>query len=234
MAGYALPSDIAREYLAQLDAAERAELIEHISSMLAESPYELRRAREAPVDAPPPADAPPSADAPSADAAPLPLISLTRTFALDDDPRAAIAINDAHRNADVGEDDLWSIDQVRTVLPRQYKYPVPTFAPRRWPTAKPTTQSEYNVRFQAEYPEVASILPISNVVVAGGAGGGVVAELAAEHVVAAATIGVVVAAASPDGVAVAAEDQIDRAVAIIVDCVAKLRKVSQQFNIGGI
>jgi cysteine desulfurase len=30
------------------------------------------------------------------------------------------------------------------------------------------------------------------------------------------------------------EDQIDRAVAIIVDCVAKLRKVSQQFNIGGI
>jgi hypothetical protein len=48
-------------------------------------------------------------------------------------------------------------------------YTAQTFAPRPWPVPKPVSQTEYSKRFAAEFPEVASILPMRNVVVAGGA-----------------------------------------------------------------
>jgi hypothetical protein len=90
---------------------------------------------------------------------------------LEDDPRAAIAVNNAHRRADVPDgagSDLYPIEQVCALLPRQYKYPVQTFAPQHWPTATPITQAEYDNRFAAEFPEIAHILPLDNIVVAGG------------------------------------------------------------------
>jgi hypothetical protein len=91
---------------------------------------------------------------------------------LTDDPLAALAENDRYRRADVAdgpESGLWTVDQWAAAVPRQYKYVVQTLAPRHWPTATPLGQAEYTRRFAAEFPEVASILPIENVYVAGGA-----------------------------------------------------------------
>lgn len=90
-------------------------------------------------------------------------------LALTDDPLEALAENDRHRRADGPESGLWTVDQWAAAVPRQYKYVVQTLAPRHWPTATPLGQAEYNRRFATEFPEVASILPIENVYVAGGA-----------------------------------------------------------------
>jgi hypothetical protein len=103
---------------------------------------------------------------------PQPLTDLSRTLTLDDDPFAALAVNDAHRHAAASDGptaDLWSVDQLSACLPRQYTYPVPTFAPRHWASLAPVAQSAYTKRFTSEFPEVMSILPIENVVVCGGA-----------------------------------------------------------------
>ncbi|MCE7958498.1 MAG: hypothetical protein DYH06_11265 [Acidobacteria bacterium ACB2] len=100
------------------------------------------------------------------------LVDLGRALVLDDDPAVAVAINDAHRRPDAPEGpgaDLWTVDQLRAAMPRQYKYVVPTFAPRHWPTPVPISQEEYSARFEAKFPEVASIGPIEHVVIAGGA-----------------------------------------------------------------
>lgn len=103
---------------------------------------------------------------------PEPLTDTSKRLELSDDPFQALACNDLHRRADVADgpdSGLWTVDQVKAVFPRQYRYPVQTFSPRHWPVAKPVSQEEYIKRFAAEYPEVMSILPIPNVVVAGGA-----------------------------------------------------------------
>jgi len=99
--------------------------------------------------------------------------SLDRELNLSDDPQEAIANNDYFRDGDAVDgptSGLWTIDQLALALPKQYKYfPEMTLAPRHWPSAIPVRQEEYANRFKAEFPEVAAILPIENVYVAGGA-----------------------------------------------------------------
>ena len=88
------------------------------------------------------------------------------------DPMAILAECNRHRHPgceDGPESGLWSVDQLNAEFPCLYMFPVPTFAPRVWPSPKPVSQEEYSLRFALEYPEVARILPIENVVVAGGA-----------------------------------------------------------------
>jgi hypothetical protein len=94
------------------------------------------------------------------------------SLVLADDPQIAVAVNTAHRRIDVPDglgSDLYAVEQVCRILPRQYIYSVQTFAPHHWPTAKPINQAEYGARFAAEFPEIAHILPLDNIIVAGGA-----------------------------------------------------------------
>lgn len=98
----------------------------------------------------------------------------TRNFELSEDPLAAVAVNDQYRRADVGDgesSDLWWIEAVATVFPRVYDYPAPTFAPPHWRPAVPAAwnQAAYDEAFALEFPEIAAIGPIENVVIAGGA-----------------------------------------------------------------
>jgi hypothetical protein len=97
-----------------------------------------------------------------------------REFALPDDPRVAVAVNDAHRRADVGDgpgSDLWTIAHVARVFPRIYAFAAMTFAPPGWRPASASAwnQDEYDRAFAQAFPLVADIGPISGVVVAGGA-----------------------------------------------------------------
>lgn len=91
---------------------------------------------------------------------------------LSDNPLAVVAANDAHRKADVPDgagSDLWTIDQWKAAAARVYKFEAPTFAPPNWGAARPIGQETYSQRFAQEFPEVAKILPMPNVAVAGGA-----------------------------------------------------------------
>lgn len=82
-----------------------------------------------------------------------------------------VAVNDAHRRPDVpdGEgSDLWSIEQLAAaaaVTPRTGA----VFAPVSWPGAKRITQAEYSRSFKGRSAIASQVLPMANVVVAGGA-----------------------------------------------------------------
>ncbi len=91
---------------------------------------------------------------------------------LTDNPHEAVRINDQYRRADVPDghgSGLWTADQVRATTPRVYKFEAPTFAPPRWGTNRMIGQDTYSCSFASEFPEIANVLPMSNIVVAGGA-----------------------------------------------------------------
>jgi hypothetical protein len=92
---------------------------------------------------------------------------------LTDDPDTAVEINNQHRRADAPDgkgSGLWTVDQFRAGAPRVYRYNAPTFAPAKWGTARSAiSQETYSRTFAGEFPEIANILPMSNVAVAGGA-----------------------------------------------------------------
>ena len=95
--------------------------------------------------------------------------------AIPDCPLAAMALNDSLRRADVPDghgSGLWSVTALHGVAFPQRAPGIPIFAPNGWhdqPDTPAVTQAEYTQRFNEEFPIIASILPIDNVVVAGGA-----------------------------------------------------------------
>jgi hypothetical protein len=103
-----------------------------------------------------------------------PPINEAGKFELLDDPNVAIAINNAHRRADIPDgagSDLWTLDQVSSVFPRAYMPSSPILAPMSWRQAKKMTQAEYTDAVKAS-PILRHVLaagPIDNVVIAGGA-----------------------------------------------------------------
>ena len=112
----------------------------------------------------------------AADAEIPPPFPAERELVLTDDPLEALAENDHYRRGCTDFDELglgsglWSVNEWAAALPRQYKYVVQTLAPRHWPVATPLRQEEFNRRFAAEFPEVATFLKtVKNVYVAGGA-----------------------------------------------------------------
>jgi len=64
---------------------------------------------------------------------------------------------------------LWPIDKVRSCHGMPFTAPVPTFAPLRWrPVSAPVlSQAMYGARLEQLYPNLQSVLPIENVVLAG-------------------------------------------------------------------
>jgi hypothetical protein len=90
---------------------------------------------------------------------------------LTDDPLEALAENDRHRGAPGadGNAGLWTVDQWAAADIPPYRFGAPTFAPPHWQSSQAVGQLAYSARFAAEFPEVAAILPIAHVYVAGGA-----------------------------------------------------------------
>lgn len=101
----------------------------------------------------------------------LDLSEPTNPFVLPTDPMEAREINARYRRADVPDgigSDLWTIDQVAQVFPKEIQFTHTTFAPIGWKPATKITQSMYYASFAAKFPIVSSVLPISNVIIAGG------------------------------------------------------------------
>jgi hypothetical protein len=106
---------------------------------------------------------------------PQPLADVTQPLTLPMNPAEVIKINDAYRRPDVAdgfESDLWSLDRVAPMVQScAYGYPVVTYTPPTWTKSRIVSQDEYNEAFAQQFPIVAAMLPIENVIVAGGAAG---------------------------------------------------------------
>lgn len=111
---------------------------------------------------------------------------------LPDNPIDIVAINDYYRNSenatgrgsseDASEDatdpleskrsgssdGLWSLEQFSDAI-RPYSYFSPTVFPSDWTPVEAMTQEKYSSRFYQKFPEFSQILPIRNVIIAGGA-----------------------------------------------------------------
>jgi len=101
------------------------------------------------------------------------------------DPLATMAINDAHRRHDIKDgagSDLWSLDQWAGTFPHEQldnQYPVlspikfenqfDAVSGLEWCPATQITQREYISLFRSKFNIIDNILPINNVIVAGGA-----------------------------------------------------------------
>jgi len=108
---------------------------------------------------------------------PLPAIAAkhnTGTLVIEEDPLSAIATNDLHRQHDAADgpnSDLWSLDQWEATFPhaKQTRGKIPVVAPVGWIDGIPVSQTQYNQDFNKKFKMISMLLPIDNVVVAGGA-----------------------------------------------------------------
>lgn len=93
------------------------------------------------------------------------------TFVLPKTAFEAQAINDKYRRYGItdGEgSDLWSLDQVAKAYPESLEYSHPTLVPKTWIKAEPLTQIEYTQVLHGKFEIIKKVLPMENVVIAGG------------------------------------------------------------------
>lgn len=64
---------------------------------------------------------------------------------------------------------LITIDKFTELVPIQYRYACTTVVPKSWPAQRKIRKDEYISKFYSKFPHMSKILPIENVVVAGGA-----------------------------------------------------------------
>lgn len=76
--------------------------------------------------------------------------------------------NDRHRLAK-SDSVLIKIGQFTELIPIQYRYGCTTVVPKSWPAQRKICKDEYVKKFYSKFPHMLKILPIENVVVAGGA-----------------------------------------------------------------